>query len=332
MLKLSDQLKQFYANLRFVYFGTGDFAVAPLRALFAVGARPLAIVTAPDAKAGREQELTPPPIKAELAHVSPHTPLWQPERLDEAFLGEFRKAQPDIAILADYGYIVPQAVLNVPKYGFINMHPSLLPKYRGATPIEGALLAGEEATGITIMRMDAQLDHGPLLVQRRTKIRQKETAGMLTKRLARMSALALVRTLPRIIEKNMQGKPQDHEQATFTKLMSRQDGKISFAESAAALERKLRALTPWPGIYAIWKRGDEQKRLKILEADAVPYDMPDDENAPTFGTVIAYENGFGIVTAEGLFAPRLVQLEGKSPASPKEFLNGYPDIVGSVLV
>lgn len=332
MLKLSEQLKQFYDGLRYIYFGTGDFAVPPLSALLDAGAKPLAVVTAPDEKTGREQTLTPSPIKEELQRLTTGVSLWQPDKLDDMFARNVKNSKVDIAIVADYGKIIPQTALTSTKYGFLNIHPSLLPKYRGASPIEGAILGGEVETGVTIIHMDAEVDHGPIVTRRKTKIRGQETARELEARLAHLGASLLLRILPRYMAGKIQPGAQNHDTATFTKMLSREDGKISFAEDAETIIRQLRAFTPWPGIYTIWKRGSDEKRLKILEAVAEPYEAPDADNAPFFGTVITHPKGFGIVTAYGLFVPHRVQLEGKSPSAAKEFLNGYPDIIGSVLM
>jgi len=175
MLKLSNKLKIFFSELKLVYFGTGEFAVPPLEKLLAVGVHPLALVTSPDTKAGRDQMPTPSPVK--IVGLREKFLIWQPEKLREDVRGELKKLKPDVVVLSDYGKIIPQALLDIPKYGFINIHPSLLPKYRGASPIEGALLAGEAETGVTIMQIDALLDHGFIIAHKKSKIKHSDTSS-----------------------------------------------------------------------------------------------------------------------------------------------------------
>jgi len=328
MLKLSDKSKRFFTELRFAYFGTGEFAVRPLEKLLEVGARPLVVITTPDAPAGRERKLTPSPIG--IAAAAHGCAVQQPEKLDEAFAHAFTKLKPDVALLADYGKIVPSRVLAIPRLGFLNIHPSLLPKYRGATPLQGALLDGTAETGVTIINMDEKIDHGPVVARQKTALRAHETAATLEKRLAALGGQMLLRTLPRYMKGNIVPVPQRDDDATFTRLLGREDGKLSFAHSAAELERRVRAFTPWPGTYAVWKTPDGEKRLRILEAKAAQ--APKTLGETSCGTVLAENGTLRIVTAQGLLEIYLLQLEGKTPVTPKDFLNGYPGIEGTVLL
>ncbi len=331
MLKLSDETKIIFSKLHLAYFGTGSFAVPPLEALLEAGVKPIAVVTSPDTKVGREQNLAPSPIKS--IAVSRDLPLLQPVKLDEEFLGTFKKLKPDIVVLADYGKILPQKLLDMPKHGFLNLHPSLLPKYRGASPVENAILNGDKETGVTLMVIDALLDHGPVVARCKTKIKDADTTEVLQERLSHESAQLLLKTLPRYLAGKIVPKEQSHEEASFTRLLDREDGQMFFGDGAEVLERKIRAFAPWPGAYAIWKVAEEEKRLKIIKAtvDLSSAETSTSNEAP-YGTVVRHEPELGIVTSKGILVVHQLQLEGKKAMSAKEFLNGYPQIVGSILI
>ncbi|MDO8557855.1 MAG: methionyl-tRNA formyltransferase [bacterium] len=333
MLKLSNEVKNIFSGLRLVYFGTGTFALPALKALLEAGIKPIVVVTSPDMKVGRDQILTPSPIKAFA--VNKNLPLLQPIKLDEEFLGTFKKLQPDIVVLTDYGKIIPQKVLGVPVHGFLNIHPSLLPKYRGASPVENVILNGEIQTGVSIIVVDALLDHGPIVSKRKTKIKETDTAQTLRERLSRVGAELLIKSLPRYLTSKNNPKEQSHDDASFTTQLSREDGKISFAEDAETIERKVRAFTPWPGAYAIWKTADGEKRLKILKASVgqgIASEELSDAVEPPYGLVVKHGPEIGILTSKRILVLHNLQLEGKSPMNAKDFLNGYSQIIGNVLI
>lgn len=327
MIKLSPHVEALFAKLRLAYFGTGEFAVIPFRMLRKVGIRPVALVTAPDAPVGRGQKLAAPPLKT--VEEARGIPVEQPEKLDEAFLSRFRELQPDVAVLTAYGKLVPPKVLAVPPGGFLNLHPSLLPLYRGASPIPAVILAGRDETGVTIIQMDSSIDHGPVVARLRIVLSGRETARKLSQRLSMLAGHLLLRTLPLYLEGKIIPVPQDHARATFTKLLSREDGKLLFTQSAADLARQVRALTPWPGAWCFWSVGGARRRLKVLDAEAVPASVQ--EAALHCGTVCSRGVEIGAVASSGLLLLRRLQLEGKEPLPAKEFRNGYPQIVGNIL-
>ncbi len=320
--------------LRVIYMGTPRFALAPLEALIQ-GAPPgkvlpqgyelVTVITRPDKPVGRGQEIIFSPVKAlALAHG---LPVWQPGSLKRAENIEALAAyHADLYIVAAFGQILPQAVLDQPHYGTLNIHASLLPKYRGVSPISEAILQDDSETGVTIMLLDAGVDTGPTLLKKSLAIAKDETTGSLTARLAELGAQALLEVLPGWIAGRLKPEPQAEELASHTKLLRREDGEINWQLPAAVLARKVRAYTPWPGTYSHW-RG---KRIKILSASTrtagqtlVP------------GTVTAGEEAghkmLAIVSAAGLLVVKQVQLEGKKAMSVEEFLRGYPQIVGEVL-
>lgn len=322
--------------LRIIYMGTPQFAVPALEALIErsapgnllpQGYEIVTVVTRPDKPAGRGREIVFSPVKqVALAH---NIPVWQP--------GSFKKLEnsdalaayhADLYIVAAFGQILPQAVLDQPRYGTLNIHASLLPKYRGPDPIANAILQGDPETGISIMLLDAGIDTGPVLLTRRTPIAADETTGSLTVKLAHLGAQALLEALPLWVAGQIIPTAQDHHLASHTRMLRKEDGEIQWNQSAVAIARQVRAYTPWPGSYSHWKG----KRLKIVEAQALPQ-RGDASTTP--GTVrIEEEAGHRLLvvtTGERLLAVKQLQLEGKKAMSADEFLRGYAQIVRQVL-
>ena len=329
--------------LRIIYMGTPQFAVPALEALIAEAApgrvlsegyEIVTVVTRPDKPSGRGREIVYSPVKqVALAH---HLPVWQP--------GSFRKAEnsaalsayhADLYIVAAFGQILPQTVLDQPRYGTLNIHASLLPKYRGADPIAEAILQGDKETGISIMLLDAGVDTGPTLLKRTIPIDDDDTTESLTPKLATLGVQALLEALPRWVSGNITPEPQDAEHATHTRMLTKEDGRIQWRRPAAVLARQIRAYIPWPGSYTYW-RG---KLLKILAAHslAVEPDAGEAANAPALQPGLASsreEAGhqvLAIVTGSGLLIVTQLQLEGKRAMSSDEFLRGYTHIAGEVL-
>lgn len=322
--------------LRLIYMGTPYFAVPALEALIA-GAAPGAllpegyeiatVITRPDKPSGRGREIVYSPVKqAALAHG---LPVWQPGSLKKA---ENRAAlaayAADLYIVAAFGQILPQAVLDLPRYGTLNIHASLLPKYRGADPIAEAILQGESETGVTIMLLDAGIDTGPMLLQQRIPIDEQDTTGTLTAKLATLGAQAIRQALPLWIRGQLPPQPQDEQHAIHTRMLQKEDGSIHWDRPAAVIARQVRAFSPWPSAYTHW-RG---KLLKLLAADALPL-KPASDLPP--GTVTLTEQAgtpaLTVVTGSDLLAVQQVQLEGKKAMRSDEFLRGYPHIVGETL-
>ncbi|MHB0987351.1 MAG: methionyl-tRNA formyltransferase [Bellilinea sp.] len=297
-------------NLRTVFMGSPEFARTILQAL--IGRTNLVgVVTQPDRPAGRGKVLTAPPVKmlAEEAGI----PVMQPERLrrPEAF-DQLAAWQPDLIVVAAFGQILRQNVLDLPKFGCINIHASLLPRWRGAAPIQAALLHGDRQTGVTIMKMDAGVDTGDILSQRAVEIAEQDNTVSLTDRLAVAGAELLLATLPPYLDGKIQPTPQDNALATYAPMLKKEDGLLDFSESAKALVCKVRAYNPWPGAYFQW----EGQPIKVLSASSL---SETGLQSAQHGTV----NGLpAIGTAEGALVLREVQPAGKKPMPGGVFLNG----------
>ncbi len=322
--------------IRIVYMGTPYFAVPALLALIE-GRAPGAVVpegyeiasviTRVDKPVGRGREIVYTPVKrAALDHG---ILVWQPGSLKKAdTIAKLAELHADLYIVAAFGQILPQAVLDQPRYGTLNIHASLLPKYRGVSPIAEAILQGESETGVTIMLLDAGIDTGPMLRQRSIPIAEDDTTGSLTAKLADLGAVALLETLPLWIAGKITPQPQDNALASYTHMLRKEDGEIAWDEPAIMLARKVRAFAPWPGTYTHW-RG---KLLKIVSAYAIDA-MPDEAARPGTAAVTREQgqNLLAVAAGNGTLVVQQVQLEGKRAMSANEFLRGYGQIVGEVL-
>jgi len=310
-------------GLSIVFMGTPDFAVPSLVLLIRNSYHVVAVYTQADKRVGRRLELVPPPVK-KLA-MDYRIPVLQPETLDTSrALEELASFSPELIVVAAYGRILPSKILSLPKFGCLNLHPSLLPRHRGSSPIANALLSGDEVTGVTVMLMEAGVDRGPILAQREVVVSPQDTTGSLTPKLAQVGAELLLKSLPLWIEGKINPQPQDESQATFSKMLSKEDGEIDWKLPAVQLWRCIRAFDPWPGCYTWWKGG----RLKVCEA--VPLGGGGEVgkviimNEPTPATV-------GVVTGLGVLGLCRVQLEGRREMSAADFVRGQRDFVGSVL-
>lgn len=321
--------------LRIVYMGTPYFAVPALTALVN-GAAPgvllpegyeiVTVVTRPDKPVGRGRGVAFSPVKqAALEH---NIPVWQPGSFKKAANSEALAAyHADLYIVAAFGQILPQAVLDQPRYGTLNIHASLLPKYRGPDPIAETILQGDTETGVTIMQLDAGVDTGPMLLRRTTAIASQETTGSLTLKLATLGAEALLEALPLWIAGKITPEPQDESKATHTRMLRKEDGLINWQRAAAVIVRAVRAYTPWPSAYTYW----HGKLLKIISAQPLHVEV----DSLTPGKVSVHSEAgrqcLCIATGSGLLLVRELQLEGKRAMSAEEFLRGYAQIVGQVL-
>jgi methionyl-tRNA formyltransferase len=240
-----------------VYVGTAPFAVPSLRALDAAGYRVSLVVTQPDRPAGRGLQLTPPAVKVVAEELG--LEVFQPERIrSPESVARLRELAPELIVVAAYGQIVPGSVLEIPPRGAVNVHGSLLPRWRGAAPVAYAILNGDRTTGVTIMQMDAELDHGPILAMAETEIGPDEDAVSLTDRLASLGADLLVETVSRLDE--IEPREQDHDRATYARKLTREDGELDWTLGAVEIDRRVRAFQPWPGVTLPWKGN----RLKVL--------------------------------------------------------------------
>jgi methionyl-tRNA formyltransferase len=306
---------------RVVFMGTPGFAVPVLESL-AVVHQVIGVVTQPDRVAGRGRLLGLSPVKrVALEHG---WPLIQPQslRVPEA-VAQIAAWNPEIIVVAAFGQILRQDMLDLPPHGCLNVHASLLPRWRGAAPVQAAILAGDAVTGVTIMRMDAGLDTGPILAQREEPIRADDTRATLKERLARLGAGLLVDVLPMVLAGELRLRPQPEVGVTYAGQLRRADGLLDWSLPADELDRRVRAFNPWPGAFTTW-RG---YRLRVWRAVALPGWRGD---APP-GTVVALADGAAVVTGEGALRLEEVQLAGKRRMAVSAFLCGQRDCVGSRL-
>jgi len=282
-----------------IFIGTSEFATPILENIIHHPQFNICcVITSPDKLIGRKKEITPPPIK--IAALKNNLPVLQPKIISE-ISDEISQLKPDLIITASYGQIIPKNILDVPKFGCINIHPSLLPKYRGPSPIQTAILNGDKNTGITIMLMNEKMDTGPIIAQKGVVIENNENYQDLEKRLSLESANFLLEILPQYIREEIKPKKQDDTKASYTKILSRQDGQIDLKKSAQEIERMLYAFYPWPGVWTYLKK----RRIKILKAKAVQK-----------------PNKTTIKTSNGYLSLKIVQPEGKKPMPAEEFFRG----------
>lgn len=307
--------------LRTLFYGTSSFAVPALEHLLREPRIEIvAVITQPDKPVGRHAEVIHSPVKqVALAHgltMKQYASIKEPQVQDE-----LSALTPDIAVVVSFGQIIPSRILNLPRHGSINIHGSLLPKYRGSSPINAAILAGDTETGVTIMKMDAKMDHGPILVTFPEPIHPNDTADLLHDRLAEIGGKEIVDVLIKYSEGKITPQEQIEEQATYVKLLSREDGEINWNDPASLIERKIRAYHPWPGTYTFF----EKQRLKILAAHLVQ-SIPQEAKTSEPGTTLIQEESPVVVCGRhDILCLDQVQPEGKKPMSGKDFLRGKPN-------
>lgn len=310
--------------MKIVFMGTPDFASGALEALLAAGHEITAVYTQPDKPKGRGKEVQMTPVK--VVALEHGIPVYQPRRIREASEVEvLRQIPADIFVVAAFGQILSQEILDMPKFGCVNIHASLLPKYRGAAPIQWAVIDGEEKTGITIQQMNAGIDTGDILYTKEYVLEPKETGASLFDRLMVLGAEAIVEALPLIEAGKITPIPQNEAEATHAAKLTKQLGELDFTKSAVELERLVRGLNSWPSAYT-WFRG---KQLKIWQAEVVSADQAE---AKEPGTVIAVDKQ-SITVAAGKESLQILelQIEGKKRMACKDFLLGYPISVGEKL-
>jgi methionyl-tRNA formyltransferase len=319
---VTDEVKPY----RILFFGSPEFAIPSLRALMESPDKEdevIGVVTQPDRPKGRGRKLTPPPVK-ELA-LKYGLPVYQPETVkDEAFLKEVEKLAPDLLVVAAFGQILPKRLLEIPPLGGINVHPSLLPKYRGAAPIQWTLMRGETVTGVTIMRLSPRMDSGEILFQRAMAIEPEDTFGTLHDKLAIFGAEMLLEALHRLKRGMLNPVPQDESLATYAPKIKKEDCLIDWQKSAQEIANLIRGLDPKPGAYTYL----EGKLLKLFRPKVIPFTAK--ENQP--GTILeAKKEGLQITTGNGILLVKEVQLEGKKRLPVAEFIKGHPNLVGKRL-
>lgn len=320
---------------RVLFMGTPDFAVPCLRALaesaapgavWPAGLRIVGVVTRPDRPSGRGQRLAYSPVKSYALDSGLH--VVQPGSLRRP---EARQAladlTPSVIIVAAFGQILPREILELPARGCLNVHASLLPRWRGASPVAAAIRAGDLETGVTIMRMDEGLDTGDIVVSRATPIATDETTGMLTERLARLGAELLIETLPRWLSAQLPTTPQNGALATMTRPLRKEDGSLDWTQAAESLARQARAMAPWPGAYTTWNG----KMLKVLDVVAIPRTAALPPGACFILPPSSPDGPLACACGEGALALRVIQLEGKRASASADILRGHPALGSATL-
>jgi methionyl-tRNA formyltransferase len=307
---------------RIIFFGTPTFAIPTLRDLLQGLDEVVAVVTQPDREKGRGRKIIPSPVKEFCLQHG--LTIFQPERVREKAVQEkIKNLQPQLFVVVAYGQILPKSLLQIPEYGAINVHASLLPKYRGAAPIPWAILKGEEVTGVTTMMMDEGMDTGDILLQTEIPIGEEETSETLHDRLAQSGARLLLETVSGMKAGNVHPIPQDHAKATYAPPLKKEDGRIDWSKEGKEIDCQVRALNPWPGAFTEWNG----QSLKIYRGE-----VRQRKPAGKTGAVVWVGSDFiEVETGKDSFLIREIQLEGKRRMSVREFLAGHPVTVGTVL-
>ncbi|PIV51003.1 methionyl-tRNA formyltransferase [Candidatus Falkowbacteria bacterium CG_4_9_14_3_um_filter_36_9] len=319
-------------KISIVFIGTSDFGIPSLNALikgelFDI----IGVITQPDKKAGRGQILAPPPIK--IAAIKNNIPIWQPAKISNfpachrlclrQMAGRFQISKIDLIVLVAYAQIIPKKMLNIPKYGIINIHPSLLPKYRGAACVQAAIKNGDKETGVTIMKLNDGLDTGPILFQNKIKIDNSDTAGILFDKLAKISSEILIPTLKGYINGYIKPRVQDNTKASYVGILKRNDGLINWHQPADVVERFIRAMTPWPSAFS----KINNKILKISEVEHQPLKI----NKYKTGELFLDNNQLAVQCGEDALAIKKLQLSGKKEMLAEEFIRGHKNFIGKIL-
>ena len=312
--------------IRTVFMGTPRYVIPALRRLHEMpGVEVAAAVTPPDRPRGRSRQPEPPPVKQEAQSLG--IPVLQPPNLrGDATLAELAALKPDVIVVAAYGRLLPPSVLQLPPHGCLNLHPSLLPRHRGPSPVATAILEGDEVTGVSLMLLDEGMDTGPVIARSEVHLDGTETTGELTGTLFAMGADLLADSLEPWVSGELTAQPQDDAMATVTRKLEKADGLADWTLPAETLARQCRAYDPWPGLYTQW----QGRILKLLEITP----RPDAETgATTPGRVVAdgRDSEISVATGRGMLTLDRLQLEGRRPVSAHEFLMGYPNFTGEFL-
>jgi methionyl-tRNA formyltransferase len=307
-------------DIRTVFMGTPEFALATFQGLIDEGLNIVGVYTQPDRPKGRGKKLAASPGK-ELA-LQHHIPVFQPNRLrNEAAVAELAELQPDLIVVVAYGQILPQAVLDMPKYGCINVHASLLPRHRGAAPINQAIICGDKTAGVTTMMMDIGLDTGAMLVKREVAISANETAGQLHDRLALLGSEAMAETLARLCAGTLRPTPQDDSLSTYAPMMKKEDGCIDWSKDSRSIHNLVRGLDPWPAAYTLL----DGETLKIADTHVCA-------GSGAAGTILKADgNGVVVACGQGALNIGALQLPGKKRLAAADFLRGRALTVGTKL-
>lgn len=308
--------------MRIVFMGTPDFSVPTLEALVKAGHDVVGVVTQPDKPKGRGKAVLMTPVKEKAVELS--IPVYQPVKArDEAFVETLRVLQPDVCVVIAFGQILPKAILDIPRYGCVNIHASLLPRYRGAAPLQWVVLNGEKETGITTMMMDVGMDTGDMLEKVTVPMDEKETYGSIHDKLCVLGGELIVSTLAKLEAGTLVRTPQNDEEATYTKKITKSMGDIDWTMDAAFIERLIRGLNPWPSTYTCWNG----KTIKIWDADVL-----DEEYPGECGEIVSVDKHSVLVkTGTGILSLKSLQLEGKKRMEIDAFLRGCQMEPGTIL-
>ena len=312
--------------MRLLFMGTPEYVVPVLDSLISdKSVEVIGVYTPPDRPKGRGRAVEMPPLK--IFALEHGLPVFQPPTLrPEPVQQELAGLQPDVILVAAYGKLLPQAVLATPAHGCLNLHPSMLPKYRGPSPVVTTILEGDSATGVSLMLLDQGMDTGPVIAIRGHQMGGNETAEALTEELFRIGSGLLMENLGPWAQGELTARPQNDDDATVTRKVERDDGRADWSLSAVDLERRFRAYTPWPGLYSQW----DGKLIKFLDVAS----LTDESGQGLPAGSVVHLSGpvpLGVVTGSGILALKTVQLEGRNSATAADFLRGYPGIAGALL-
>ena len=344
--RIRNRMENNKIKLKIIFLGTSEFGAIVLEGLIQNNYKPILVITAPDKPMGRRQILTPPPVK--LLAKKYNIPIEQPEKIknlkpqplcrgagprpfEKRRWLKIKNLQAELVVTAAYGQILPKEILKIPRYGCLNVHPSLLPKYRGPSPIHTAILNGDKKTGVTIIKMIEKVDSGSIIAQKELiSLTGRETYKTLHNQLAEKGANLLIETIPKWIKGEIEPKPQDESKASYTKILTRQDGKIDWKKSAEEIERQIRAFEKWPGSFTFWEIMKEKLlRIKILKAGI--FKSPVSKTFSVGKILVVPQNQVGVQCGKDFLIIEELQLEGQKPMSSEEFLRGHPDFAHATL-
>jgi methionyl-tRNA formyltransferase len=312
-------------DARIIFMGTSFFAKEILKNLIESEIKINLVITQPDKPAGRKKELKSSEIK--IFTQKNNLKLAQFPKLNENAISEIEKIKPDLILVVAYGLIIPPEIIKQPPYECVNIHPSLLPKLRGSSPIQTALLEGFEKTGTTIMKIDSSIDSGEIIAQKTIQIKAQDIYPALEKNLLKITNKILIKTLDDYLEKKITPKPQNHEQASFTKIIKKQDGQIDWTETSEKIYNKFRAFYDWPQIYTFWTNKGKTKKITLTEIALTNQTKKDKK----IGEVYQENNQVLVNAKQGSLILEKIKLEGKNNLTIKDFLNGNPALIGSIL-
>jgi methionyl-tRNA formyltransferase len=314
-------------KIKIVFFGTSDFSVQILKSLLYYNYDVVMAVTQPDGKVGRKQEVVSSPVKrvAKIENIR----IIQPDKLRKNFIyRELKNVNPDMFIVASYGNILPKELLEIPKFGSINLHASLLPKYRGASPVQSAILSGDSETGVTLMLMNEKMDEGDILAQEKIVISENDTVSSLMIKLGDLGGKLAIKALPKWVDGKIKSQKQNNNEATYCWMIRHDDGQIDWNQPAEKIYRQWKALQPWPGIYTYAK---EKKGYLMLKLNKIRIGKKVDTGEKP-GKVVEYNQKIGVQTGDGLIFLDSVQLEGKKIMAIDDFTRGRHDFLSSILI